>query len=252
MPYARHDVMEQRAPLNPAGLAILAGAPAGIVLFVLLVLVSPLVALIVAVVVWAALSAFVWRSAGGLVLRLAGGRAPDLGSAGPARLDNLLTSVSAAAGVPKPALLVVDDDAPDALVTGRTPREVTFVATTGLLERLDRLQLEAVVAHQLALVRAGGTHGRDVATVVLGVPGTRIAALRRAAEGAVASRHEQALALDAAAIGVTRYPPALLGALEAAAATAPVGGHPALGPLWWVPTDRADLDLRLDHMRELA
>jgi hypothetical protein len=60
------------------------------------------------------------------------------------------------------------------------------------------------------------------------------------------------LLADAAAVGVTRYPPALLGALEVAAQQPPVGGDPALAPLWWLPPTRDHLDLRIDHLRELT
>jgi Zn-dependent protease with chaperone function len=244
--------MEDLPAANPVALALAAGAPPAVVVLLVLVLFAPVLAVVLALVVWAVVALAVWRLAGRAVLGMAGGSAPDLTSPGPARLANLVASVSAAAGVPPPALLLVEDPAPNALVTGRAPRQVTFIATTGLVEQLDRLQLEAVVAHQLALVRGGRTHARDVATLVLGVPGTKIPALAAAAVRATAAGDAGALSLDAAAVGVTRYPPALLGALDIAAAGPPVGGHPALAPLWWVPGDRGPLDLRRDHLRELA
>jgi Zn-dependent protease with chaperone function len=244
--------MEDPPAANPAVLAVAAGAPGAVVVLVAIVLFAPVVAVVLALVVWAAVAFAVWRLAGRAVLGLVKGHEPDLAATGPARLANVIASVSAAAGVPPPALLLIDDPAPNALVTGRAPREVTFVATTGLVERLDRLQLEAVVAHQLALVRAGGTHARDVATLVLGVPGTRIPALAAAAARATAAGDATALSLDAAAVGVTRYPPALLAALEVAADGPTVSGHAALAPLWWVPRDRGPLDLRLAYLRELT
>jgi Zn-dependent protease with chaperone function len=244
--------LDARSAPNPAMLAAVAGAPVGVVVLLVLVLVQPVVAVVLALAAWAAASAYVWLRAGRIVLGRIGGRAPDLTDPGAARLDNLLGSVAAASGVPKPALLLVDDPAPDALVTGAAPRSVTFVATTGLLERLDRLQLEAVVAHQLAVVRSGATHPRDVATVVLGIPGTRVPALAARAERAISASTAATLAGDSAAVGVTRYPPGLLGALEVAAAAPPVGGDRAIAPLWWVPPARTDLDLRLDHLRELT
>lgn len=237
---------------NPATLALAAGVPLALVLFLGFFLLSPLAAVVFALVAWVVVGVSVWRLASQVVLRLVGGVAPDLTAVGPARLDSLVTSVSAAAGVPRPALLVVDDPAPNALVTGRTAREATLVVTSGLLDRLDRLQLESVVAHQLALVRAGETHGRDTSVLVLGLPATRFRSFRGLARTALFDGERRTLALDATAVGVTRYPPALLQALGIAAAQPPVGGHPALGPLWWFPADRRDLDVRLDHVRELT
>lgn len=248
MAYAATEVSGGR----PASWAIAAGAPAGLLLFLLLVLFSPLLALVAGVLVWGAVAWFVWQRASDVVLRLVGGAPPDLAQQGPARLSNLVASVATAAGVPVPALRVVDDVAPNALATGRTPRAATLVATSGLVDSLDVLQLEAVIAHQLALIRAGATHGRDVATVVLGVPGRWVRPLARAHVRAVSDGHGDALVLDAAAVALTRYPPAMLAALAAGAAAAPVRADPVLGPLWWVPAERAGIDLRLDHLRELA
>jgi heat shock protein HtpX len=67
------------------------------------------------------------------------------------------------AGVPTPAVAVADRSAPNAFATGRTQSEATVCVTTGLLERLDDDQLDAVLAHELAHVR---NHDVVVLTVV--------------------------------------------------------------------------------------
>ncbi len=66
------------------------------------------------------------------------------------RLHNLVEEVAIAAGVPKPAVYVVDDPAPNAFATGRSPEQAAIAVTTGLLDKLDRSELEGVIAHEMA------------------------------------------------------------------------------------------------------
>ena len=227
-----------------------AGLAVGAVAALLAILVGgPVAGLVVLVVVAAGVAAGCWLGAGAIVLRLAGGAPPSLTGVGPARLANLVESVAVAVGVPEPALRVVEDPAPNALVTGRDPRHATLVVTAGLLERLDRLALEAVVAQQLSIIRAGTTHRRDVAVAVLGTTGRFVRPLGRLAAGAAAAER----GADVAAVSVTRYPPGLLSALDAVAAGPEVGSPAPLAPLWFVPPGSSDdLRLRVETMRELV
>jgi hypothetical protein len=236
---------------SPVALAALAGAAPGLVVVLLLVLVQPVAAVAVGILVWAGVSGFVWVRSGGAVLDRVGGVGPDLTDVGAARLDNLLASVAAGIGVPKPSCRILEDPAPNALVTGAGPRDVTFVATRGLVDRLDRLQLEAVIAHQLTVVRAGGTRARDVAVTVRSLPWI-VGPLAAWVDGALATDAPGFLTGDAAAVGVTRFPPAMLGALELAAGLPPVDADPSIADLWWLPPQRDHLDLRIDHLRELT
>ena len=52
------------------------------------------------------------------------------------------------AGIPKPKLYVIDDSAPNAFATGRDPHHAAVCATTGLLDKLNRSELEGVIAHE--------------------------------------------------------------------------------------------------------
>lgn len=68
-------------------------------------------------------------------------------------LVNVSEAVAIGAGVPAPRVFVIDDPAPNAFATGRDPSRAAIAVTTGLLERLDRQELEGVIAHEMAHVR---------------------------------------------------------------------------------------------------
>ena len=65
------------------------------------------------------------------------------------RYHNLVEGLCIAAGLPKPRLYVVDDPAPNAFATGRNPKHAALAVTTGLLEMMNRVELEGVLAHEL-------------------------------------------------------------------------------------------------------
>jgi len=70
-----------------------------------------------------------------------------------ARLHNLVEGLCIASGLPKPGVYIIDDPAPNAFATGRNPRHAAIAVTTGLLEMMNRVELEAVVAHELSHIR---------------------------------------------------------------------------------------------------
>src|SRR3989344_2046443 len=63
-----------------------------------------------------------------------------------------------ATGLPKPKIYVIDDDAPNAFATGRDPEHAVIVATTGLLKKLQKLELEGVIAHELSHIKNYDIH----------------------------------------------------------------------------------------------
>ncbi len=69
------------------------------------------------------------------------------------QLHALADSLSYGAGVPKPELYVIDDPSPNAFATGRDARNGSLAVTTGLLEKLDREELEGVLAHEMTHIR---------------------------------------------------------------------------------------------------
>ncbi|HVT77607.1 MAG TPA: M48 family metalloprotease, partial [Acidimicrobiales bacterium] len=70
-----------------------------------------------------------------------------------ARLHNLVEGLCIAAGLPKPRVYVIDDPAPNAFATGRNPQHAAVAVTTGLLEKMNRVELEGVLAHELSHVK---------------------------------------------------------------------------------------------------
>ena len=69
------------------------------------------------------------------------------------RLHNLVEGLCIASGLPKPRVYVVDDPAPNAFATGRDPKHAAIAVTTGLLETMNRVELEAVLAHELSHIK---------------------------------------------------------------------------------------------------
>jgi heat shock protein HtpX len=70
-----------------------------------------------------------------------------------AQLRNVNEEMAIAAGVPPPALYIIDDPDPNAFATGRDPRHASVAVTQGLLESLNRDELQAVVAHEMSHIR---------------------------------------------------------------------------------------------------
>jgi heat shock protein HtpX len=70
-----------------------------------------------------------------------------------ARLYNLVEGLCIASGLPMPRLYIIEDDAPNAFSTGRNPKHAAVAVTTGLLAKMNRVELEGVLAHELSHIR---------------------------------------------------------------------------------------------------
>lgn len=77
-------------------------------------------------------------------------------------------NLAIAAGLPKPRLYVIDDSAMNAFATGRDPEHAVVCATSGILERLDRRELEGVIAHELSHVKNYDIRLMAVVAVLVG------------------------------------------------------------------------------------
>jgi heat shock protein HtpX len=166
------------------------------------------------------------------------------------RLHNLVEGLCIAGGLPKPDIYVIDDPAPNAFATGRNPNHAAIAVTSGLLEQLNRVELEGVVAHELSHIRNYDILVSTLAVTMVGAialatdlairtmwwNGGRVPRqgdhgnhnnplalvgfflllmapfVARAMQAAV-SRSRETLA-DVSACQLTRYPPGLISALE--------------------------------------
>jgi heat shock protein HtpX len=84
-------------------------------------------------------------------------------------LYNVVEGLAIAAGIPKPRCYVIDDTAPNAFASGRNPEKAVVVVTTGLLQKLNRAELEGVVAHELSHIKNYDILVQTLAVVMVGV-----------------------------------------------------------------------------------
>jgi len=166
------------------------------------------------------------------------------------RLHNLVEGLCIASGLPKPRVFVIRDEAPNAFATGRNPKHAAIAVTTGLLEKMNRVELEGVVAHELSHIKnydilvctlavtlvgtialitditirmmwwnggrvSRGNDRRDSTNPLafIGIALLILAPILAKIMQAAVSRRRETLA-DVSACKMTRYPPGLISALE--------------------------------------
>ncbi len=90
---------------------------------------------------------------GGDKLVLAASAAREIDATVAPQLMNVVQELAIAANVPMPKVYIIDDTAPNAFATGRDPKHASLAITSGLLEKLDREELQGVIAHEMSHVR---------------------------------------------------------------------------------------------------
>lgn len=80
----------------------------------------------------------------------------------------VVENLSLATDLPKPKLYVIRDTAPNAFATGRDPEHAVVCATTGLLDKLSRTELEGVIAHELTHVKNYDVRLMSIVAVMVG------------------------------------------------------------------------------------
>ncbi len=102
-----------------------------------------------------------------IVLGISGARVAN------SKEDKLFTSVAEnlciGAGLPKPKLYIIEDSAPNAFATGRDPDNAVVCVTTGLLEKLNRTELEGVIAHELTHIKNYDIRLMSIVSVMVGL-----------------------------------------------------------------------------------
>jgi heat shock protein HtpX len=139
---------KRRSWLLIAGFVILVAAVA--VAFSYLISGGP-VGIVIAVVIAVGTSVLAYWKSDAVALRISRARPAPVEEF--ARYHNIVEGLCIASGLPKPRLYVVDDPAPNAFATGRNPRNAAVAVTTGLLEKMNRIELEGVLAHELSHVK---------------------------------------------------------------------------------------------------
>ncbi len=172
-------------------------------------------------------------------------------------LHTIVENLAITAGLPKPAVYIINDSSPNAFATGRNPKHASIAFTTGIVERLNKVEIEGVAAHELSHVKnydillstvvvvlvgvvslatdfflrsmwfGGNRDDRDNGGGILMLVGIALAILAPIFATLVQlaiSRKREALA-DASGVLLTRYPDGLADALEKIEAAGPMR-HP--------------------------
>lgn len=101
-----------------------------------------------------------------IVLRMHNAKPVDLKSN--PELYRILENLTIAAGLPMPGFYIIEDPAPNAFATGRNPKNAVVVVTTGLMEKLDRSEIEGVLSHELSHIGNRDMLVSTVAVVLVG------------------------------------------------------------------------------------
>jgi heat shock protein HtpX len=208
-----------------------------------------------------------------------------------ARLHNLVEGLCIASGLPKPRVYVIEDEAPNAFATGRDPKHAAIAVTTGLLQKMNRVELEGVIAHELSHIKNYDILVSTLAVTMVGIValvsdfairflwwgGGRRNSHDREGGGPAAilalvgfallilapligkvmhlaiSRRREALA-DFSGVEMTRYPPGLISALEKLQQdqTVVASGSKATAHLWIEqPIARTEEEGRMSRFNRL-
>lgn len=84
-------------------------------------------------------------------------------------LYNVVEGLAIAAGIPTPKCYVIDDTAPNAFAAGRKPETAVICVTTGILEKLSRVELEGVIAHEMSHIKNYDVRLQTLVVVMAGV-----------------------------------------------------------------------------------
>ncbi len=83
-------------------------------------------------------------------------------------LFTVTENMAIASGLPKPKLYIIEDEAPNAFATGRDPQHAIICVTRGLISKLDRNELEGVIAHEMSHIQNFDTRLMAITTVLVG------------------------------------------------------------------------------------
>ena len=123
--------------------------------------------------------AFSMRSGSRLVLAVSGARPADPRQY--QQLHDIIEELAIGDGLPKPAVYVIDDPSPNAFATGTSPDRAAITATTGLLELMNRQELEGVLSHEMSHIKNYDVRLVLVVTTLIGLAGLLASVVWRSA-----------------------------------------------------------------------
>jgi len=144
------------------------------------------------------------------------------------QLHNIVQALAIGDGLPLPKVYVIDDPSPNAFATGRDPNHAAVTVTTGLLETMNREELEGVLAHEMSHIKNFDVRLLLVVTTMIGMAAliasafwNSIGRTRLRGQGAIVgplmqlalSRQRESLA-DVSGVELTRNPTGLISALQ--------------------------------------
>lgn len=112
------------------------------------------------------ISFFSFYNSDKLVLAISGAKVAD--KKGYRTLYTTVENLSIGAGLPMPKVYVVQDPSPNAFATGRDPKHATVCVTTGLLEKLNKAELEGVLGHELSHIGNYDTRLMGIVAILVG------------------------------------------------------------------------------------
>ncbi|MBI4185922.1 MAG: M48 family metallopeptidase [Chloroflexi bacterium] len=123
--------------------------------------------LIIALIVWVMMLLIAYFQGDGILLSVAGAR--KIMRDDHPRLYNIVEEMRIASGLENmPEIYIIDDPAPNAFATGRSPDKASVAATSGLLQKLNRDELQGVIGHEIAHIKNRDVLLMSLAGVILG------------------------------------------------------------------------------------
>ena len=110
---------------------------------------------------------FSYYASSSVALSVSGARGVTLGDE--PELYRIVENLSIGSGLPMPKVYVIEDSAPNAFATGRDPRHASIAATRGLLDKLDKSELEAAIAHEMSHVGNYDIRVMTITVVLVGL-----------------------------------------------------------------------------------
>lgn len=108
-----------------------------------------------------------YYSGSSMILKLT--RAKEASKQEYAHYINTIDGLAIAAGIPKPKAYIIKDSALNAFATGRDPEHAAITVTTGLLDKMNRIELEGVIAHEMAHIKNYDIRVMMLAAVMVGL-----------------------------------------------------------------------------------